>query len=348
MRLNDTAFEAVTEAMFDAFGDIAELRRVARCVDWRLQEITSLTNPLQTAVEDLIEYAETRDKVVDLMKCAKSQNSSNSKLASLDIDALSAAQSTEEIVAAASGSESFKVRLVEALASVDDAGMQLVAARDLMDLFAESSDEEADTLYLALLGRLKTAIPDPILGELSPVLASYLRRRIGAAKRPDTVSVDLARARLRRIDLSGLDLHGADIAFADLRYANLEGSNLWRSRGYAVDVRKAALSRSNLEEARWHRALAGGAKFHDCRMVSVNMKEADLSGAEFHGSRLQGAHFERADLTGAHFQRANIADAYFLEARIDDVAARSISRALNWHLARFDTATRNNLQLTSE
>ena len=199
-----------------------------------------------------------------------------------------------------------------------------------------SGDEEADTLYLALLGNVKTERPAEVVIELAPVIAACLRRRIGDGARPD---LNLARARLRRIDLSGLDLHGADVAFGDLGHAKLDSTNLWRSRGYGVNVSGAAFARSNLEEARWHSAVAREARFHDCRMVSAVFKEADLAAAEFQQSRLQGAHLERADLTGARFEGAQLADAFFIGAKVDEAAAKTLAVATGWEKAHFDQPT---------
>jgi uncharacterized protein YjbI with pentapeptide repeats len=126
-----------------------------------------------------------------------------------------------------------------------------------------------------------------------------------------------------------------------LAQTDLTNVNLWRSRGYGVNVTKAGLSRSNLEECRWHAAVAHKTRFHDCRMVSAFLKEAELVGAQFQRSKLQGAHFDRADLTGARFEQANIADACFIDATINDAAAASLSRAKNWQSAGFDQAARD-------
>lgn len=300
---------------------------------------------LSQIVLKLIERAESRDEVDDLIEQARLQNPQNQKLAQLDLAGVQFTPSTVEIVDAAGGAASFKQSLKEALAQLDEIGMQLVAARDLSALLADASDEEAATLYLALLGNVKTNRPDEVVAELAPVVAASLRRQIGGGKRPAEIELDLARTRLCRIDLSGLDLHEADVAFADLRYANLENANMWRTRGYGTNVTKAGLSRSNLEEARWHSCIARETRFHDCRMISVVLKEADLTAAEFQQSLLQGAHFEGADLSGTRFEQANLSDAYFTGATIDEVAATSISRATNWDKARFDPAT---LALISE
>lgn len=343
MRLTGASFDALESALRDAFADYDELGRVTRCFNTQLQDITA-EDRMPIVIQKLIEYCESRDQIPDLVQCAKERNTTNRLLQALALENLEEEPTTEEVVDAGGGAATFKDRLKSALADLDTAGLQIVAAHDLESLLDGASPQEANTLYLALLGNVKIDRSDEVVAALVPVVATSLRTLIGDDKRPDTLSVDLARARLRRIDLSALDLHEADIAFADLRQANLDGANLWRSRGYAVDVTQGGLSRSNLEEARWHAALARETRFHDCRMISVFLKDADLTGAEFQQSKLQGAHFERANLEGARFEEANLADARFTEATIDDAAAQSIARAKNWKTAHFDEETRKRIE----
>ncbi len=339
MKLTGPEFERLHEALLDAFASYDELGTMLRTTDWTIKAIAA-PDALPAVITKVIEYAEGQDKVADLIKAAQKQKPTNVKLSALDATQLEVDPTSEEVVTAGAGAQEFKDKLMEALGNLDTPGLQLVAAKEFSTLLDNASEEEADTLFLALLGNLKTDRPDNVLEELTPVLAAVLRRtRVEGAGGADE-PLDLARARLRRIDLSGLDLHEADVAFADLRHANLANVNLWRSRGYSVDVTKAGLSRSNLEEARWHKAVAKGARFHDCRMVSVFLKDADLEKAEFQQSRLQGAHFDRANLAGASFEAANLADAYFRGAIIDEAAAESIARAVDWSQAIFDPEAR--------
>ena len=336
MRLSANSFDEVSKALLDAFSEISAFRSIARCLDTQLQVITQ-DDHLPAIVERLIEWAETADKVTELIGCAQRDNPSNHALGRLDPSLLEEAPSAGELVERGGGATDFKDRLKEALGNLDTPGLQVLAAHELSELLRNASDEEADTLYLALLGNVKTERPAEVLTELVPVIAACLRRRIGDGARPD---FNLARARLRRIDLSGLDLHEADVAFADLGHANLAGANLWRSLGYGVNASGAGLSRTNLEEARWHSAVAREARFHDCRMVSSVFKEADLAAAEFQQSRLQGAHFEGADLSGTRFEGALLADAFFFGAKVDEAAARTMALAIDWEKAYFDPPTR--------
>ena len=336
MRLSGEAFRTVSSALADAFSDRGQFERLARCIEKQLQDICGpdATNP--EIVLALIECSETEDALAGLISCAKELNSTNVRLAAIDVDSLGQAAPTTQVVEGGGGTDDFKHRLLDALGTARSAGLEALAGKELADLLKAATDAEAETLFLALLGTVRTEISDAAASALAPVVSESLRRRIGDGKRPDDLKVDLTRTRLRRIDLSGLDLHQADIAFADLRHANLESTNLWRSRAYGVNASEVGLSRSNLEEARWHEAVARETRFHDCRMVSAFFKDADLAGAEFQRSRLQGAHFERADLSGTDFEQAQLTDTYFAGATIDEAAARSIARAFNWQEAHLD------------
>ncbi|MEA2716118.1 MAG: hypothetical protein QOI99_435 [Actinomycetota bacterium] len=338
MRLSRDAFDTVFAALDDAFSAQGDFALLARCIDTRLQDITGANASNRDIVMALIECAENGDSVDRLVACAKEKNPDNRLLADIDVATLTLAPAPSQVVESGGGTGTFKARLLETLGTLGTPGLQDLAGHELTTLLDGGSEAEAETLYLALLGTVRTQTGDEVLDALTPVIGAALRRRVGSGKRPDGVDVDLARARLRRIDMSGVDLHEADLAFADLRHANLANANLWRSRAYAVDVTKAGLSGANLEEVRWHACIAREAGFHDCRMVAAFFKEADLVGAEFQGSRLQGAHFERADLTGASFEGANLADAYFEGATIDQVAATSIAKAKNWAAAHLDPA----------
>jgi uncharacterized protein YjbI with pentapeptide repeats/V8-like Glu-specific endopeptidase len=338
VKLTSAAFETVYGALADAFRDTTEFERIARCMDRRLGDIVSPNTRLPAIIVAMIECAEADDAVDRLLGCAKKQNRQNQRLAAVQTGDLPSAVAPQEVAEAGGGSQAFKQRFVETLTQLDVAGMEVLAAHELWTLIAQASDDEARTLYLTLVGVVRSDRPPEVLRELSSVFAAALRREIGGKRRAG-LELKLARVRLPRVDLSGLDLHEADLAFADLAGADLSNVNLWRSRAFGVDVSKAALSRSNLEEARWQDALAREARFYDCRMVSVVFKNADLGGARFQQSRLQGAHFERANLAGARFEEANVNDATFKEANIDEAAAASLARAANWDNAHFDPAT---------
>jgi hypothetical protein len=344
VRLAGGSFTELNEALLDAFSDVADFRLIARCLDTRLQDLTAETR-LPDIARRLVEWAEGQDRVEELVECAKRQNRSNRLLQGIGAAGLVRAPTVDEIVDARSAAaDTFNERLKGSLAEFERPGMEMLAAGKLTDLLDEARPPEVRVLLQAILGNLKVPRSVEALRELIPVFSSCLRRYVEVNGAGRELGLSLARAQLQRADLSELDLHRVDVAFSDLRHADLTNTNLWRARGYAVDLTDAGLSRANLEEARLHFARAPGARFHDCRMVSVFLKESDLAGASFQSSRLQGAHLEKADLRGARFEESNLADAYFHEATIDDVAAASIARARNWKLAFFDRKTRKRIE----
>jgi uncharacterized protein YjbI with pentapeptide repeats len=347
MKLTAAAFDAVQEALADAFTDATDFEQIARCMDRKLADIVSPKSRLPEIILAMIERAEADDAVERLIECAKKRNPRNQRLASVGADDLSSAAPPQEVARGGEGTQAFKQRLAETLAQLDAVGMEALAAHELSTLLDQASDSEARTLYLALLGIVRSDQSPEILGELSAVFAAALRRQLGE-RRPAGLEVNLARVRLPRVDLESLDLHEADLSFADLAHANLSNVNLWRSRAYGVDVSNATLSGSNLEETRWHAGLARRARFRDCRMVSAFFKDADLSGAAFQQSRLQGAHFERANLAGASFEGADVNDATFWDANIDEAAASSLARAAHWADARFDPEARKLIAKLAE
>lgn len=64
------------------------------------------------------------------------------------------------------------------------------------------------------------------------------------------------------------------------------------------------------------------------RAYGVNVEKAGLSRSNL-----------EADLRGARFEQANVADASLVGAVVDEAAAASLSRAVNWRKARFDHET---------
>jgi len=337
VRLAREAFDQLFAALCDAFST-PDLAGLARCLNVRVGDVAGANARDPDVVRALIEYAEDTDAVPAFVTCAQARNASNLLLGAVDGANLQAAPAPRQVVERGEGTQPFKARLIDALATLATVGMEALAGQELASLLDGATLAEIETVYLALVGTARTATSDEALAALTRALAEALRRRIGEGPRPAGVEVDLNRTHLRRIDLSGVDLHEADLAFADLRHADLAKANLWRSRAYAVDVSEANLAGANLEEVRWHACKGREARFHTCRMISAFLKDADLAGAQFQGSRLQGAHFDRADLTGADFAGANIADAYFPGATVDQAAARSMAKALNWQRAHLDAA----------
>jgi len=343
MRLSRGAFNS----LFDAISDRAQDRDVLNLLATQCHRSPSLfvgdSASVSVAIQKLIEDCAAQDSLEGFIGCLKRRYGGNALVDGLDFANLTTDPSDEEVVAAGEGSSRFKAKLRDALAQIDQPGMQLVAGQELVDLLDQASDAEARTLYLAVLGNSKIDRSSLAASGLVSVLSKALRRLIGEGNRPEDLELDLARTRLSRIDLSDLDLHGADIAFADLRYANLDGATLYRARGYAVDVSNAGFNSANLVEVRLHTAVAVKSRFHNARMTSSFFKGADLREAGFQQAKLQGAHFEKADLSGAKFEQANLTDAYFTGATFDEAAISSISRSAGWEGARFDPEARASI-----
>lgn len=337
--LSPASYDALFAALDDAFTDNGELSRLARSLGARLGQLTAADDTTRDICRKLIEAAEARDQVADLVAAAKQVNPTNALVAALDPARFTEAGPVH-LAEAAGGSDGFKAGVGQAIRDVSTPGLEAVGAAALAALAATTGPDETGTLLATLVSLLRGDPPDAVTESLVPVVATTLRRLVAGGGHP---VVNLARSRLRRVVLADLSLVRADLAFCDLRHADLTNVNLWRARGYGADLGKARLSRSNLEEARLHTADATGAQFHDCRMVSVFLKDADLTGAQFQRARLQGAHFERATLTGARFEDALVADASFYGAVLDDAAVASLARAEGWQHAKLDPAARERL-----
>lgn len=343
MRLSRDAFNL----LFDAVSDRAQNRGVFDLLATQCHrpptQFAGDNDLLPLAIKKLIEDCAAQDTLEGFIGCLKQRYGGNPLIDGLDFATLATGPSDDEVVAAGEGTNRFKVKLRDALAQIDQPGMQLVAGQDLFELLDGASDAEARTLYLAVLGNSKIDRSPEVASSLAAVLSKALKRLIGEGDRPEDLELGLDRTRLSRIDLSDLDLHGADIAFADLRYANLDGANLYRARGYAVDISNAGFNSANLVEARLHTAVAVKSRFHNARMISSFFKGADLREAGFQQAKLQGAHFEKSDLSGAKFEQANVSDAYFTGATFDEATISSISRAAGWESARFDPEARASI-----
>jgi RTX calcium-binding nonapeptide repeat (4 copies)/Putative peptidoglycan binding domain/Effector-associated domain 1 len=102
MKLTDSVFAAISAALLDAFSEYENFEPVARCLGAELEHIVA-TGTLQEVVDNLIEYAATRDKIEELIDCCKRTNTSNMKLAGLDFASLQGVPYNEKGVAATRG-----------------------------------------------------------------------------------------------------------------------------------------------------------------------------------------------------------------------------------------------------
>lgn len=215
----------------------------------------------------------------------------------------------------------------------DSEALQAAAAVSLLTYLRPNQQDYHRQVRLITLANLKVQHGEAVVRLLERVLESALR----TSEPLDPLERDFSRASMRYVDLSGLDLREADVGFALMRGANCENTNLWRARGYSVELENARLSGVNtdLREIRFGKAKCAGAIFRDANLRAAHFEEAILQGAQFQKARLQSAHFNNADLAGARFEQADLNDTYFTGAVLDEVALRSITRALNWEKAHF-------------
>ena len=140
MRLSGEAFDRIYDVLLEAFSEVEDLRRVARCMDWLLQEIASENPSLREAVRALIEEAERSETGVgDLLKCCLERNPEDAGLRGLDVATLAAAKTTEEVVAESGGAASFKDRLKAALAQLAEPHLEQLAAGEVTALLTDAS-----------------------------------------------------------------------------------------------------------------------------------------------------------------------------------------------------------------
>src|SRR4051812_27752763 len=79
MRLTPKEYEVLESALLDAYADYEDLRRTLRRVGNRIQDI-SAPGPLPRVIESVIEFAETKDLVPQLIAAARVSNPTNVEL----------------------------------------------------------------------------------------------------------------------------------------------------------------------------------------------------------------------------------------------------------------------------
>jgi uncharacterized protein YjbI with pentapeptide repeats len=197
-------------------------------------------------------------------------------------------------------------------------------------------DEEIfeDAFELVMSNLKITEHPESVRRLLAEAFCEGLKRKSPPSEAGD--GLDLVRAWLKRAELEGSDLRFADLAWARLDGANLRHSDLRSTRGYNLHLAKAVLSDANLHQAQWQKAEAPGAYFHNTRMVSIDLKHADLNRARFQEAELQTASLQHADLRDANFIQANLHGTHFEDAILNEATAGTIVRGVGWREAHFD------------
>jgi uncharacterized protein YjbI with pentapeptide repeats len=158
---------------------------------------------------------------------------------------------------------------------------------------------------------------------------------------------------LKETNLRGADLHVADLAHADLTKANVSHANLsvaelGETNLDGASLRGANLSRANLSTAHIRRGLIvldpmersfNKMDWINADPCTVDLSEANMSGAYFDGAdlrgmqlvgaRLSGADLSGANLTGTVLSAADLTGANLSRAKIDmtDLAAANLSGA---------------------
>lgn len=84
-----------------------------------------------------------------------------------------------------------------------------------------------------------------------------------------------------------------------------------------VDLRSADLSGANLEGADLEGANLGAVDLRGANLTEVDLRRADLQGADLRGAYLHGANLVGADLTAAYMDRVNVLCAYQGGADVD-------------------------------
>lgn len=134
--------------------------------------------------------------------------------------------------------------------------------------------------------------------------------------------IDLSRAMLQQVDLRNRNLEGANFAGADLRGANLSGSL----------VRGANFQGADLSTKTLH------GKVHDSgyRILSTNLRGADLSKANFEFASMNRIDLRKATLVGAKLINADLDKASLGQANLQGAILRK---------ARLTNATFSGAQL---
>lgn len=346
MPIRGDYYEALQDALVSAFHTRFELEQLLTFnLELKLAEISAESDTIVQAAFRVIGYCDSIGRLGDLITNAKKRNPGNPKLAAFENTLVTADASLPEAAAEATAAVTSAERnsvagIIDGLESPQRLA-RVAAAALAITWVTEAPQGDVAQFLPVLLAASRSVDDDAVQRNLVRSVANALGRLhpVSDPFSNEPSGLDLARVQLPRVELSAVQLVEADIAFAQMRRAEIRGSDLFRVRGYAVDWTKAFLSRSRIEEGRLHHAKAPGAQFHDCRMISVFLKQAQLSGTEFQRAKLQGAHFEGADLTGASFWQSNISDADFSGATIDHACAESLAGSFNWDNAKFDTGT---------
>ena len=130
-------------------------------------------------------------------------------------------------------------------------------------------------------------------------------------KNPDVIP-DLAGANSLAYELSGIDLSDANLRGVDLYRTNLSEAKL-----VCADLRESTLDSVNLRDADLTGAKMSGANFSNTYFTEANLSRANLSGAILKGSSLYKVNLEEADLSNADLTLADLRNANLNRANLE-------------------------------
>ncbi len=141
------------------------------------------------------------------------------------------------------------------------------------------------------------------------------RRMLGMNPEGQTVSMELAGARLIFASAKSSNLRSSNLAGADLWCADLSSANLSDADLFCAGLGSATLSGADLSRANLSRA-----KLITANLSDADLQEADLSDADLHEADLGGANLIEVNLSGAKgLSRRQLAATHSIEgAKLPD------------------------------
>jgi uncharacterized protein YjbI with pentapeptide repeats len=116
----------------------------------------------------------------------------------------------------------------------------------------------------------------------------------------------LNKAKLVGVDLTLADLSGAELNEAIFDFANLDGADFSASLLSHAHFYRATLIRTIMKEADLTRASLLDSPAIEADLTYANLSEADLTGVDFIGTKLNGANFSNAYVGACSFVDVNL------------------------------------------
>lgn len=203
----------------------------------------------------------------------------------------------------------------------------------------------SDKFIAALASRVERRV-----SELEqPMLVEILLRRVPHWKPRRKTRLNLSEADISRASWVGLDLRKCHFRKTQFSHSDLSGSrigNVNRSKAIGsqftgVNMRKARVQYSDLDESCFDKAILRRCEFYDTSLIDTSFRGADLTAAKFTSCDLAGADFEDADFTRAILWGNKITETSFRNARLVEA---QLSRSI-LYIADFEGAVFNDADL---